>query len=427
MENELNRVITETIKGMQNTEEIEIVRGIVEDIMSKSIEYADIKYKNIEENLYYSIIDKKMNFYIYNTVVEKKYINTYNDFFYPVFDEDFEEEKSIQEMLDEFRENGRAVIGRGILKAEYEEIKSITDSNRVFRGKVITEADEIDIKLRVEYETKYEAVEQELYNLFNQNMIEWNTLNIPYCKKMISIVMVEFNGDIESVTDGRKIEFNLEEYEEKYFQDYFPVWNIKKYGLMPARGAMPIKDQINYEYILKYGNRKNLNGLAFNVKGGLIIDIILNEYEFKVISNSKDLTDWEIYEFKEVNQNSSILSFDFSIESNIKTADFVENIKKKCLRTKAELRRLIESYDSMGDNLLYIDAEILKSSHIEKSGYILNEFIQNDFFTNNNKDFLILKFEQVNDSFLIQDILSFITAEIQMIYPEYECRSLLNV
>ena len=359
MKKELYGVITEGIKEMNSSEEIKILREIVEDVISKSIDYAEEKYNQIEDKLYNSILPQNIDYTLFNTVIEKKYINAYNECLYPVLYEDLVQKIDYNQIEEEYKETKCAIIETGFMESTYENILLLTESNRVFKGSLHTENKKVEIKVKVEYDKKYEEIESKMYSLFKKNMKEWKTLNMPYCKKMVKIVMIDINEDSEIIKEAISIEFDLEEYNSLYHNNFIPVWNINRYGATPARGAMPSNDRINYEYILKYGNNKKSGNIIFDVDDGLM-DIITDEKEVKVISNSKELKNWEIYEFKYVDTMSDTMSFNYEVESNIKKINFIEMIKKGRIRTKAELRQIIESYESVIKYFEFIGAELCK-------------------------------------------------------------------
>ena len=67
-----------------------------------------------------------------------------------------------------------------------------------------------------------------------------------------------------------------------------------------------------------------------------------------------------------------------------------------------------------------------KSEENSQETYEVNDFIINEIREDNIKKLLILYFEPIDkENYLNKDILSFLTSEVQFIYPEYKCEGRL--
>jgi hypothetical protein len=91
------------------------------------------------------------------------------------------------------------------------------------------------------------------------------------------------------------------------------------------------------------------------------------------------------------------------------------------IRTKGEIARKVNSFEASKDFEL-IDVEIKPAKNGHGITYDMNFFISDDIRVGNDKKVMVLRFRaNTKESYITQDVLSFLVSEIQMYFPEYEC------
>ena len=96
------------------------------------------------------------------------------------------------------------------------------------------------------------------------------------------------------------------------------------------------------------------------------------------------------------------------------------------MKTKGELRRVIESYGYEGI-VEFQDSELRSAMTTPSLTYNMDDFIVDEFRTQSNRNVLLLRFGAVDpENYLNTDIMSFLVTQVQKIFPEYECRGMLE-
>lgn len=109
---------------------------------------------------------------------------------------------------------------------------------------------------------------------------------------------------------------------------------------------------------------------------------------------------------------------------NLRRDGFAERFLRKNgqkVRTKGELERFIRGF-ALESYIGYQDCRLEDGEGEEAETYSMNFFIKDEIREQKGRRKLILFFkEQGKETWLLRDIASFITSEVQELYPEYQC------
>lgn len=92
------------------------------------------------------------------------------------------------------------------------------------------------------------------------------------------------------------------------------------------------------------------------------------------------------------------------------------------MRSEAEVKRIIKSYKILENKIIYKDYYITDRK-IENTmeSYDINNFLTDEFKLKGKRENLYIYFEIIEECYLIEDLLSFLISDIQLMFPEYNC------
>ena len=97
----------------------------------------------------------------------------------------------------------------------------------------------------------------------------------------------------------------------------------------------------------------------------------------------------------------------------------------RMVKTKGELERFIRGF-GMEDYIEYQDCTLETEKEAASETYSMNFFLKDEIRDRKEGRYLTLHFKQKRqETWLLRDIMSFITSEVQELYPEYQCRGKL--
>ena len=116
--------------------------------------------------------------------------------------------------------------------------------------------------------------------------------------------------------------------------------------------------------------------------------------------------------------------FTYPLMPNGRAESFAEKYQRKWnqnIRTRTELAHFIRGF-GLEEYVCYQDCEIKEHFPGVRETYSMNPFIEDEVRVSSAQMKLVLHFRKgVKEPWLQRDILSFLTSEVQRIYPEYEC------
>lgn len=384
-------------------------------------------YKELEENIYNEIKDPSDKFYIYSTLIDVQHINHTNHFFHPIIKEDLNTLIIETDKLNKDIHSGIEIILNTVfLRCSYLVFQEILDNKKIYDGFIKTNKNQYKIKVKLKQNKKYIKEIENLYQIFQLNLINWNTINCPYIYKFVDVIL---DSEID-IKQGEKIEdivVNLEEYEKYKIINVVPVWNIKKIKVQDKMFPQPAKDKINKEHSISLYDTGVEDGYMLTSENEHFEYFERKDNELIIVSFLSKQNSWNLIQFKdmsELNNNITNYSLNYEVLSNKKNLGFIGRFasqKSIIIRTRGEIARLISSYDLRKD-LSFYNAELINKYNKQIQTIDFNAFINDDIRDDNSKKILVLQFKADNkDDFLIFDKMSFLVSEIQLLLPEYKC------
>ena len=94
------------------------------------------------------------------------------------------------------------------------------------------------------------------------------------------------------------------------------------------------------------------------------------------------------------------------------------------VKTNAELRRLLESYDA-SKYIEFVSVKVVSGDMVGET-YDVNAFLKDEIRDTIVSKSLLLTFKPLKrESFIMRDVVSFLTSQVQLIYPEFRCMGVL--
>ena len=388
----------------------------IEDYTSGQLE--EIKQRVFEE----SKLDHDQ-FNIYTTVVSIDDYDPINNFLFPMNDDDLKELPFDASVITEtIALNEKPVLAKIYFELDYLELLEIKKTlPRRFKGQLKTSRalHEIEISL-VPYRGYVKQVEK-LYELYLENNIPWRTVLHPSIYKFMEI-------QLETVIDFKKHEkieeiiIDLEELDAYKQINQIPLWNIKTEPFNNQGFPMPAGDRVSYEHVIVF--QENVREMGYLIDSYSEVDGIINIRRLAdklILTSSKDvIMKWQLWVV--VNPLESDLYLP-NLISNRKVESFIDNYtnrSSRVIRTKGEIYRLANLFVDTAD-LKLVDVEITERCSVTYETYSLNSFVKDDIRVDEDKKIMKLKFTTDEMTPFTRDIMSFITSEIALYFPEYQC------
>ena len=263
---------------------------------------------------------------------------------------------------------------------------------------------------------------EKLYEVFQKNSFRWKTINNPYANKFFDVIITDCEMFEEGEKEIKEININFEELEEYKMTNIVPLWNVKRISVKSDGFPMPALDRVNFEHEISLKKLGVDNGFLVDEDEGLVKYVKRASDSLTIVSPEEKAGSWNLViisgQGKEQERKLS-----FELVSNSRKKSFINKFAQKnspWIRTKGEIERIVNSFES-SEYFELKDIEITDSKSYSGITYDMNYFIVDDIRASKDKEIMNLKFKAKKDSFIIYDLLSFITSEVQMYFPEYRC------
>ena len=414
---------------MENLEQRGKLKRILKEVFMPLAEHQQAMQSKLEQRVFDQVEDQTGEYNIYTTLVPREKLQLVDDSLFPILEADKEESKyDPQEIIEKLASGQQVVISKFFLKKSRAQIENLVEQERVFAGRIVTSERDYKINVSLEYNTEYLEQEKELYNIFLENQIKWRTVNNPYIRKFLNVVISGYDSKIEELTDFKEINFDLEELEADRYVDYVPVWNIERTYQDGEGFPLPALDKINYEHEIILENLGFEHGYLVvppEDKQLIAVKKIKDQTGDKLVitSDSDQSIEWEILKLVQQPKLWNE-SFEFEVLTNQKKDEFMNKLMQKnykSIKTFAEINRLAKSFQ-VSEQITLEEVEVVDEVKGDDYSYDYNYFIEDEIRLNSLKEIMLLKFSASKLDYLRYDLLSFIVSEIQMYFPEYLCK-----
>jgi len=438
----MKNLIQNRLNQIPDLNERRMLRSVLNDVYSNVVDYNMDMYDRLEERIYSEISDPKEKFYIYTCIDIADNVDPIDDFLHPIIPSDMEDVVYDMMEINEKLQSGEPVVITSVfMKCSTMELKQILDSDRTYKGYVRTgiagEPDEniYDIDVRLEPCDKYIRAIENLYRAFQNNSIEWNTVNCPYAYKFVDIVLYTPLSLDEQETI-KEVSIDLAEHEKFKVPNVIPLWNVVEVAARDAEfpTPMPVIDRIIYEHSIILDDFGTQNGYLVALDNADYIYSRRKDNELVIASIDNNQASWTLLKIEnEANlgqkDDSDIKQkgYSFEVLSNKRELGFAgkfSSTKSLTIRTRGEIARLLKSYNELSEQLIFRDVEILESYEQVHQTFDYNIFIDDNIRIDPYKKIMLVSFEMSatdTDDYLIYDKMSFLMSELQVLFPEYKC------
>lgn len=421
----MKNIIKDRLNRISDLNERKIYKKIIVELYEELIDYNMNMHEKLEGRIYNEIDDPIDKFYIYSTVMDITEIDPISDFFHPIVQDDLNLLTfDMKEVAQKLQSDSEIVISTIFLKCDYLLFQEIINNDKNYKGFIKTNKDIYEINIKLKQSMKYIKEIQNLYHVFQLNLIEWNTINCPYAYRFADVIL-NSSINLKQNEEIKEIIIDLAEYEKYKNINKIPVWNIKRIKVQDKSYPMPAQDRINHEHKI------SLSETGIQNKYMLALENEEFEYtkrykdELVIISKKSKQFYWNLLQIENIsNISRNTLKYNFEVLSNRRDLEVVgkfTSLKSLVIRTRGEIAHLITLYELRKD-LSFYDVELVNNytKTIQTINY--NNFIDDNIRDNNSKQILVVKFKADNrEEFLIFDKMSFLVSELQILFPEYKC------
>ena len=422
----MKKLIQDRLNTISDLDERRMLRNVMLDVYENVVNYNMDMYERLEHRIYSEITDPKESYYVYTSIDTIDNIDPIDDFLHPMIPSDLEDTVYDMKGMNEKLQSGEPVVIASVLmKCNASMIKSMLERERVYKGYVKTDKEVYEVDVQIKQCDKYIKEIEKLYRVFQNNSIEWGTINCPYAYKFVDIVL-STPLPLEQNEQIKEISVDLAEYEQFKVPNAILLWNIVRFKARDAEfpTPMPVVDRIVYEHTIALE--------AYGIQNGYLVALDNRDYiyrrrkpdELTIVSTDNEQASWEILKVESIS-NAGQRTYPFELMSNRRDLGFsgkFSSAKSLVIRTRGEIARLLQSYDEVSKQVQFREVEILEEYNKPYDTFDFNTFIDDNIRIDRYKKIMLITFSATDvDDYLLSDKMSFLISEIQILFPEYKC------
>lgn len=410
---------------LQDLKDRVFYKAAVEKMMLELFQHIKEEQAALEGRIFSEIRAEKYAYAIYIGLTDRGHYDASDEFLVPICSDDVKAAPiSIAEALDD---EAPRLLSTFFVQHNAQEVRRFGASVQTFQGTIETDAGEFQAFFRVRQSTRYLEQVAELYHIYLSNRIPWTTACTAYLHKMFDVFLERVEG-LEEKRDAKiqhiKVDFGA--YEEYVKRDIVPLWNLPVVEKNTSIYPVPCADHTHFEHIifahrLKAGCRYLVKNDTPSLQGTRY----LNGDLYITCANAQPAA-WSLFQ---VNPRPLRINYPYPVLSNQPQECFSADLKehyRQGVKTKGELRRVIESY-GYGGVVEFQDAELCPAMAMPAQTYDMDDFITDEFRTHKNREVMLLRFGAIDpENYLNLDIISFLVTQAQKLFPEYVCRGVLE-
>lgn len=244
---DFQRYIEEQLREIDDLDERRFMKRIMVEGLGSMIRQTERKYQELENRIYRETAVPASAYGIVFTIIKKEHYDPANDTLYPVCPMDFNPKVCGEELSTEEYQ----YIGTVFLQADRQTCREF-EARGTYAGVMLVEGEEAPATIHIRKAERYRHGVTDLYRMFLDNHIRWETVNTGYLDKFYDI-FVSRKGMPEGAFPG-DIKICFGEYGEMVQKDMMPLWNIERLSFSGRSFMMPCTDGISYEHELLLEN-----------------------------------------------------------------------------------------------------------------------------------------------------------------------------
>ena len=419
----MKEIMFERLRKIENLEQRQLLKDIVSGVLVNLVDYQDEMNQKLEARVFNEIEEWENKYDIYVTLCLKEDVDPIHDFLFPMIPADLENKMiNMVQLLDSFRRNESASLLTLFLECDLIQIKRLLDQKRHFVGQLHTTEGRYDVKVCLEKNTTYIEEIDKLYPIFQVNGLPWKTVNNPFVHKFFDVVLLEC-PPLNEETEIIELTIDLEEFDDKKRLDIVPLWNIERLEMKNTGFPIPAMDKVNYEHTLSIRKTGSKHGYLVEADEENIRYVKRSENELMMVSPIDISGVWNVLKITNIDK-AMVGKLSYDLVSNRRIDRFMNKFVSKyavSVKTKGEIIRLVNSFEAAKDIEL-VDVEIVGTTQDVSFSHPMNPFLINFIGEHSSKKVMLLRFKTKGEmSFITNDVMSFLVAEVQRQFYEYKC------
>ncbi|MEC1180047.1 normocyte-binding protein [Metasolibacillus meyeri] len=415
----MKELMLERLKKIENLEQRQLLKDVMSSVFANLIDYQQQMNSQLEQRLLDELNPSEQQLDIYGTITSKEQFDPIHEYLFPMIATDLEQKPL---SMGELKHEQSPVLCTLFLQCDTWQIQKLLAEKRQFHGKLHTVAGDISVQLYLTKHQAYIKAIEELYKTFQINGIPWRTINHPYIHKFVDVRIIPspLLQDEEEILD---VTIDLEEYEPYKRLNMLPIWNVAKHEVKNAGFPVPAIDKINFEHTLSVRKLGAAHGYLVVGDETTIRYVKRSESTITVVSPHDISDSWQLIKIANVQQDK-MSTPPYELFSNRPIDHFMHRLTTRypiAIHTAGELTRFIHSFD-LANRLAFIDFEMVETEIAGSYSYVVNPFLSEIINNPRHKKTLVLRFKALKQQdFIANDLLSFVVAEVQRHFYEYNC------
>jgi len=423
---QMKDMIRREIQSIEGLQERVAFKEMMEGVFLALYEANEQMYKQLESRVMDELAYDINRYQIKTGLVERDYFDKSHHFMAAVCEGDLEKAPyKASELREKAKSLGKVCLATVFVQCDVLELEGFYKDQDSFSG-VLYAGGEYPVPIKAEAAKRYLSEIEHLYHLFIKNGVPWKTVNAPYFFKMADICITAVPKEIpeDAVVTGFGMDFGA--YNQYVRYDMVPIWNIRKLTLDSVGFPVACDDHENYEHTISVRQYGENHAYLVEDKGG-IRHIRQNGHKLLITGRAANARKWDVYMIRNGREHKTD-RYPYPIMENFRKDGFSERFRMRAgqpVKTKGELRRFILGF-GLEDYIEYQDCELKGQKDARKETYPMNFFMQEEVREQKGKRVLLLYFRPKSQKgWLLRDLASFISSEVQELYPEYQCEGVL--
>ena len=422
---DFDRYIEERLREIEDLGERRFAKTILVEGSGKAIRSMEQRYKALERRIYEEIEIDTSQYGVVTTIVRQEHYDPTNDTLFPVIAADLDRVEQTE------ADEGRFFLGTIFLEAgegrqrEFEAIQSFTGL-----------LDQEETFVYICPAKRYRDAVEELYRVFQDNHIPWETVNTAYLDRFYDVYAaadhpgagrtVRKKEDLPGLSD---VKIRYGGFEEEVRTDILPLWNIQWMTFDGMDFMLPCTDGKYYEHSFSLEGMAEGDGYLIQANED-ILEIRHEEGKIVIKSERETFERWRAARIVQKPTERSY-EYDSPLLTNHKKDSFIRRYAEHCrsrLMTKSDLfRRIMEldiggyievvGYgvcDSMEEVLGREDAPVIDGG--------MDWFVADELFPMESRRILVLQFREKEPGYYLNgSMVRFVISQIQLEISGYRC------
>ncbi|MEY8356567.1 hypothetical protein AALB39_24890 [Lachnospiraceae bacterium 54-53] len=419
---EMKAMIREEIQSISSLEERIAFKNLMEGVFLELYETNVRMYRMLEDRVMNDLVYDINRYLIRTGLMERNYLDKSHHLMSPMCEEDLDNPAyEVSDVRERLKEEGKFCLATVFLECDALKVGEILKNQEEYTG-ILKAGKEYPVSIRLEPSGRYRKEMEHLYHLFMKNGIPWKTINAPYLFKMADICITGLPaeaGDEETITNFGA---DFGAYNSFIRYGMVPIWNVRHLKLESVGFPVACSDHENFEHVISIREYGTEHAYLVEERSG-IRNVRQSGEKLLVTGQVANAKKWDVYMIRS-GTDHKIDRYTYPVMENLRKDGFAERFQKKTgqtVKTKGELERFIRGF-GLEEYIEYQDCSLAEKDGEPLETYPMNFFMEDEIRDREGKKRLTIYFRpRGKETWLLRDLASFITSEVQELYPEYEC------